>query len=422
MKTLNSPLDIHSVLQRKKELEDFLLPYRDFYSTELLNRYPFSLDSIDPIYIEELLQLTDDELYEFDCRRPVEKLKNTRTQKLVDSVKSLSSIPEIEKFPEIPLEDWAFKGVKFKKRHEIQKIIPVLKKLNREKPFHHIVDIGGGVGHLARTLAHYHGIESVSLDTNQDFQEQGKKRAERFRKLPGAKPLTFINLTFGEPKDEEKLKKIVNPESLVIGLHTCGNLANDVMKTSLAFNTFGLLSFGCCYHKMDPEKDFPQSKTYSDHSFKMTLHSLTLATRDHGATPKDEYTTKRLVKFFRYILHFWLCEKHQLTNIFDVGENNTRDYHGNFSDYAIPKLVNLGLALPKHEELDVFYLKYSQSEKMQKLYVANLLRWQLGRALEIYLLLDRACYLIENGYHVQLESYFDESLSPRNIGILAYRP
>lgn len=421
MKSLNSFLDIHSVLQRKKELEEFLLPFKDFYSTELLNRYPDSLDSIESSYIDELLLLSDEELYDFDSRRPVEKLLNTKTQELVDRVKLLTIIPEIEKSAEIPLEDWAFKGVKLKKRHEIQKIIPVLKKLHSEKPFHHIVDIGGGVGHLARTLAHYHGIESVSLDTNNEFQNLGQKRADRFRKLPVAKPLTFVNLTFGDPKDEKKLKEIVNPESLVIGLHTCGNLANDVIKTSMGFNTFGLLSFGCCYHKMDPQNDFPQSEHFKKHCLNMTLHSLTLATRAHGAIPKDEYDTKRLVKFFRYILHFWLYEKHQLTDIFDVGENNTRDYHGAFSDYALVKLKNFNLPLPSKKELDDFYLEYSQSEKMQKLYVANLLRWQLGRALELYLLFDRSLYLLENGYTVRLEAYFNESLSPRNLGILAYR-
>ena len=421
MNPMNSTLDIESVLKRKKEIEDFLLPFEKFYSTELLNRYPHSLDSISSDYIEELLALNDQELYDFDCRRPVEKLRGSKTEQLVNNVKILTQINQIEPAVEEKLEDWAFKGVKFKKRHEIQKIIPVLKKLNQLKPYHHIVDIGGGVGHLARTLAHYHGIESVSLDTNEEFQQLGKKRAERFRKLPIAKPLSFVNLTFGDPHDEEKLKEIVNPTSLVIGLHTCGNLANDVLKTSLAFNTFGLLSFGCCYHKMNPETDFPQSLAFKKYHLPMTLHSLTLATRAHGAIVKSEYDTKRLVKFFRYILHFWLYEKHQLTDVFDVGENNTRDYHGLFSDYAIPKLRNLNLPIPEKHVLDEFYQHYSKSSHMQKLYVANLLRWQLGRALEVYLLLDRSVYLLEKGYIVRLESYFDESLSPRNLGILAYR-
>jgi hypothetical protein len=53
--------------------------------------------------------------------------------------------------------------------------------------------------------------------------------------------------------------------------------------------------------------------------------------------------------------------------------------------------------------------------------LCNLIRWQLGRALEIYILLDRALFLEEHQYQVSVKTYFKESLSPRNIGILAIK-
>lgn len=414
-------MDLNQILQRKKELEELLLPFEQFYSEEILNRYPDSLNYIDPQYIEELLCLDDLELFEFDCRRPVEKLKGTMTQKLIDRIKILTEIPPIEDLPEIELEDWAFTGVKFKKRHEIQKIASILKELNHNHSFKQIVDIGGGVGHLARTLAHYHGIETYSLDTNKTFQDQGMKRASRFRKLSTAKPLHFLNLTFGDAKDELKLKEIITPESLIVGLHTCGNLANDVIKTSLKYKTFGLLSFGCCYHKMNPKTDFPISTNYKNEHLKLSIYAMTLATRAHGEITINDYVTKQIVKHFRYILHFWLFHKENKKDVFDVGENNIRDYHGKFSSYAIPKLKNLNLTPPSADELDQFFGDEAATPLMKKLFIANLLRWQLGRALEVYILLDRALFLLENGYQVKLQTYFIESVSPRNLGILAYK-
>ena len=39
--------------------------------------------------------------------------------------------------------------------------------------------------------------------------------------------------------------------------------------------------------------------------------------------------------------------------------------------------------------------------------------------MEIYIQIDRCLYLEENGYDVTFEQYFDEALSPRNLGILA---
>ena len=50
---------------------------------------------------------------------------------------------------------------------------------------------------------------------------------------------------------------------------------------------------------------------------------------------------------------------------------------------------------------------------------ANTIRSFLGRPLEIYLLLDRCLYLIENGYDPEIIKFFNESISPRSIGIYA---
>ena len=53
--------------------------------------------------------------------------------------------------------------------------------------------------------------------------------------------------------------------------------------------------------------------------------------------------------------------------------------------------------------------------------MANLIRWQFGRALELIILLDRCHRLEELGFTTEIKSYFNERLSPRNIGILAYK-
>jgi hypothetical protein len=48
------------------------------------------------------------------------------------------------------------------------------------------------------------------------------------------------------------------------------------------------------------------------------------------------------------------------------------------------------------------------------------IRSYLGRPMELYILLDRCLYLMENGYpNVQITRFFDENISPRAIGIFA---
>jgi len=50
--------------------------------------------------------------------------------------------------------------------------------------------------------------------------------------------------------------------------------------------------------------------------------------------------------------------------------------------------------------------------------LANLIRWQLGRILETYLILDRALWLEESGVECEVAQIFDEQISPRNLAII----
>lgn len=402
-------------------LYDFLQPFSSLWSNELLNLYPHDLEVIPQKWLEELRMLSENELYEFDCKRDVEKLKNTEIESQCLKLKALTSLPHISKTPMTSLEDWAWVGVKNKKQHEIENIVPFLKEVKKLNAFKHVIDIGGGVGHLARILAHYEGIEAYSLDRDKSFQTSGKNRAEKYRKLPTALPLHFINLTFGDKKDESELKKIANENAFILGLHTCGPLANKVIDTSLEFQTTGLLSFGCCYHKLNGETEFPVSEFYKKKHLNFELFALTLATRAHGAISFEDYQTKKQVKLYRFALHLWLYHQLGIKDQFSVGENHTRDYHGPFSKYANQKLAQLNLPVTEAKILDDFYSEFLANPKTHDFYLGNLIRWQFGRALEVYLLIDRALHLMEQGMNVSMATFFDESLSPRNIGILATR-
>jgi hypothetical protein len=50
-----------------------------------------------------------------------------------------------------------------------------------------------------------------------------------------------------------------------------------------------------------------------------------------------------------------------------------------------------------------------------------LVRGLFRRPLELWLVLDRALYLEENGYAVQVGEFCDSQLTPRNLMVLAQR-
>jgi hypothetical protein len=73
------------------------------------------------------------------------------------------------------------------------------------------------------------------------------------------------------------------------------------------------------------------------------------------------------------------------------------------------------------ESLNNFFQDPTRTRLIRRMILAGILRGIYGRPLELYLLIDRALYLEENGYTAKLVPYFDEELSPRNIGIQAIK-
>lgn len=386
-----------------------------------MNEYPETIKDYPAEWITLLDSLNEQELFDADCKRSVEKLRGSSFEVFLETIKKLTDIPRIPETPEVPLEDWAFQGVKKKKRHEIQKIVPVLKRVRDEIKFDRVVDIGGGVGHLSRILSHYHKIPSVSIDQNVEFQKIGKHRLLKFRKLEGAEDVQFLNLTFGQDEDAADLKKVFHENSLGLGLHTCGALANTLIHATIDYKTLGLLNFGCCYHKMKADHDFPLSTFYKENKFKrLNLYGFTLATRSHAEMTFETYQTKERVKNYRYALHLFLMKYFNNKTFTDVGECQISLYWEPFNFYISEKLKCLNIEHTfSDQDFNDFYNDPDLQKELRVMFLCNIIRWQLGRVMEAYILIDRCLYLEENGYEVTLKQYFDEALSPRNLGILA---
>lgn len=406
-------------------LNDFIKRHQQMWQDEIMNEYPESMQHYPKEWLNLLANLSNQELFAIDCRnidqQLSEKLKSSSFGLFVSEAMTLSAI-EVSSNSSVPhFEEWAFNGIKKKKRHEIEHIIPIIEKLHQSHPIGQVVDIGGGVGHLSRIIAHYANIDAISIDRNIEFQEIGKKRLEKYRKLPGSKNVTFIRGEFSDQTTEKNFTSVFLPNSLCLGLHTCGPLANTLIKTTVNYRCQCVLSFGCCYHHLDPQKDFPISQFYHNQSLtKLNLYALSLATRSHAQSEYEVFITKRQVKNYRYGLHLFLMKHFNNKHFRDVGECPIKTYWEPFSFYVLMKLDELKLSHQfKAHDIDDFFYESSTQKELNEMFYANIIRWQLGRCLEVYLLLDRVLYLEEQGYIVTLKQYFKEALSPRNIGILA---
>lgn len=396
------------------KIKNFLENHEEIWTTEVLNEYPKTIPSYKDSWLEEIGNWNLQMEWKTDCGEEIHLLPDSDLKNLFLELETLQDIP---RWPESELTDypsWALHKVSGKKQHEISHIVPLLKAMNLQ-PGDSFVDIGGGKGHLSRILCLYHGLNGITLDTSEDFQNLGRERLAKYPAPNGAGNLLFQLHTFGGEKEEEEAE-FFRERKASFGLHTCGPLALHHIHYAKAGKA--LLNFGCCYQKMDPIESTCLSK-FSKEKAKLALtkYSLTLASRGHTSISEKDYRLKKRVKKMRSALHFLLIQKGMEEGFTTVGSSHPRLYNLGFEDYAQEKLQQRGVQVNK-EELIAFFNADKLQIDLELIYRANLIRWRFGRVIEKYLLFDRALSLVEKSIPAEVYQFFDEKLSPRNIGLL----
>ncbi len=393
----------------------FLLPYQDIWKNEIMLQYPNPLEAYPSAWIEELLpwiepQKTLDLTYDQQWDQLSHELRDFH-----DQTQALAHFPSLA--PQVPLPVRPETWVKIipKKQHELERLTPILGEYMQQHQLDDVVDIGGGLGHLAQTLAHHYQRSVVSLDMDEKLQLAGQKWQQH--KWPQS-PTPVRFQTHRIDHQDATFMKLLSSNTLTTGLHTCGGLAVAQMSATNEAKA-SLANMGCCYHKLLPY-ELHLSQKSKESPLPWGLYALTLASGAHHKVSLDDVIFRNQVKFFRYTLHFLLHDHFEITEPVTLGNADPKSYLGQFSHYAREQLARLQLSFKgSDEDLNHYYQREENLALVKKMLAAALIRDQFGRVLESAIILDRALFLEENGYEVQLGEIFDPKVSPRNILLLA---
>ncbi|MEX1099581.1 MAG: methyltransferase, partial [Bacteriovoracaceae bacterium] len=317
-------------------------------------------------------------------------------KEFVQELSKLIALPAFES-PPVKLAPSIERGMTHKKRHEAMAI----KSYLQNKNYRSFVDIGSGKGHLSMALLFDQEGRSLCVDMDEKLQAAGLKKIQR--RCPELEnSISYQNATFCS-----KLPLTPPKDSLLLALHCCGDLSVEAMKFHLQ-NKLDLFNFGCCYHK---SQHYNLSKLSQEDPLGFSFHALNLATRSNRVLALEDFKRREKVKAYRYILHMILHD--ELNKDFETLGN------AHYTDYDLPFEVYARKHAPKTAQLDLKTLchKYKNSPSLKEYLLAEVIRAPLGRVVEMYLLLDRALWLQEQGKTVELKSFFEASVSPRNIGI-----
>ena len=409
--------------KRLKDIAEFLQPYQRMWQNEIMLMYPNPIQDYPSDWIEEIILVKDkDLLIRLEKKDYQGIIQNPGLLDFYERIEELSTLQKIPELPPMPETPFSFLYVIPKKQHEIKKLAPFINQIYKDKSAEAVVDIGGGIGLLAQAMVNHYDLKVISLDMDGELQETGKRRHEKNAKNPDNK-VQYHKIKVHS--DEEAFKQILKPKMLTIGLHTCGPLANDQITATASLGVNTLINFGCCYHKLSKRESTQNLSSFAKSlpfPIDQSPFCLTLASRAHKKMDEKDFDFKIKVKFYRYMMHFLLTDEYDMPNCTSLGNTAHKVYDESFGVYALEQFERIKV-IPRHskEELDDYFVNVERQELIQKMLAAGLIRNAMGRLLELYLLLDRAIFLEEQGYKVELMEFFDESISPRNIGLVAER-
>lgn len=405
--------------ERFLEIKNFLKPYQKIWENEIMLQYPSPLDGYNTEWIEDLRRFqSKSDVIRLEKKDVFELIKNPSLINFYQEIKKLTFLPQLAPLPPIKEDAFTWLFMVPKKQHEIKKLAPHINHLFSTYKIKNILDIGGGIGLLAQTLNNYYQLPVISIDMNPLLQETGRLRHEKNAKDPLNKVI-YKNLKFSS---EPEFKELLKPNVMTIGLHTCGRLAIDLIQMSSLQKVPVLVNFGCCYHTLDSHSKLQNISHFAQENNPLWMNrfALTLSCRAHQKMDEKDYDLKIKVKRYRYAIHILFYDHYDLKTPVTLGNSSPKLYDRPFSDYALEQMARINLTT-KHspKELDEFFHDPRLELLIQKMLAAGLIRNALGRVLEVYLMLDRVIFLEEKGYRVQLQEFFHEEESPRNIGITA---
>ncbi|WP_223644217.1 methyltransferase [Corallococcus sp. EGB] len=329
---------------------------------------------------------------------------------LLDALQELTALPWHEGRHALSAAET--QGLSAKKTHELERVLALLAP--RTRLIHQAVDIGGGMGHLARLCARTFGWTFHSIDRDAALQDKGRRWLTR----PGGDTVGFIPASV-----EDGVQPQIDPlfrgrDRASIGLHTCGPLALTQIRKSQGAGF--VLNIGCCYDKLEAPRDLPVSCFGRAHPLPFTPHALALTTRGRHHKSEVEFARMKQVYAWRFAFDLLSRRRFPERGFVRAGDAPRALYAGRFARYARDRLERLGLDPGMTDaELDAF--EVSVRAETRDLLLCHLLRDRFARALEVVLLLDRAILLEELGFQVELLQVFEPSLSPRNLALIASR-
>ncbi|GFY65838.1 protein RRNAD1 [Trichonephila inaurata madagascariensis] len=403
------------------------------------------LENIPLSWCEVLTAISDEDL----CQLPFDFIQSDWPPSLVSFLIQCQQLANF-RFPPKTAHDIAINQrrsnympvkVASKKQFEIEIMADLIGKICQEHNCHLVLDIGSGLGYLDQLLHHRFSLGCIGIDSSLKYTNAANDRIKNDSCMNSMHHITF-EVTHSE-KCIEELKSILNEKTdwncgcvsanklssdslVMVGLHSCGNLTQDMMKLFCQMDEVkAFVCVGCCYNKINLN-DFPMSSiaqraVYNTHTNYPEWHpcvsGLRLAAHGTRTHSVKSLVNSHILKsmFYRALMEYYIQKEniswHQpkrhirssdLCNFETYCKNMLQKHPFCEDETTLQNLINL----------------YKQKEYLlPRVKILLVLQMMLQPLWESFVIVDRMLYFREKYMSVKVLALWDDAKSSRNLAL-----
>ncbi len=274
----------------------------------------------------------------------------------------------------------------------------------KEQP---IVEWCAGKGHLGRLLAFHHQTSVASIEWQADLCQQGQGQADKLQLQQ-----KFIHADVLATQAE-----LLAGQQHVVAMHACGDLHTKLLAESVKHQVANIDVIPCCYHLTQAESYQGLSSYAQQSPLALTKEQIKMAVQSQLTGGNRVAVLRQKEVLWRLAYQALRADLTQNPHYVPIPSVKKSWFSGTFKDFALWCLQQHDLTLDKQIDWQHYLtLAEIRARSIQKM---ELVRHVFRRPLEMWLILDRALYLQEQGYQVVLEQFCDYRITPRNILIRA---
>ncbi|WP_434566935.1 methyltransferase [Vibrio chagasii] len=261
-----------------------------------------------------------------------------------------------------------------------------------------------GKGFLGRILSQQSSQKVTSFEWQQSLCESGQKIADA----------QHLEMTFVQGDAfSESADKVFNPNQHAVALHACGDLHVELVKKSVSHGLPAVTISPCCYHLIRDENYQPMSSVAKTSALTLSKSDLRIPLQETVTGGERVKRHRQLEMSYRLGFSQLLKAEMGIDEYIPVPSIKKSELAEGFESFCRWASEVKELSLGSNIDFDSYLV---QGEalfwEMEKL---SLVQQVFRRPLEIWLALDRAIYLKEQGYEATIEEFCERSVTPRNL-------